>query len=156
MIERIRVATETDLEDLASLVMIFRDHLSQKVPHKADLLSSLGRLLAEDNVEFLVADTDSTIVAGYTQTRYYYSLWSTGLEAQIEDVFVIPAERQQGIGARLVQTAVSRARKCGCNLIVLNTNEHNTPALNLYTKIGFLAERSRWQGGRQLWLEMPL
>ncbi|MBD3887440.1 hypothetical protein IFO70_38455 [Phormidium tenue FACHB-886] len=51
---------------------------------------------------------------------------------------------------------VGRAHEHGCHLIVLNTNERNAEALRLYTKIGFVAERSRWGGGRQLWLEMPL
>ena len=145
-----------DLENLASLITIFRDHLAQQTPHKTAILASLRKLLAEDDVEFLVADIGDGITAAYTQTRYYYSLWSTGFEAQIEDVFVMPTERKKGIGARLVQRVVCRARERGCRLIALNTNECNALALHLYTKAGFVAERSRWKGGRQLWLELPL
>ena len=156
MREHIRVATAIDLENLTKLVVAFRDHLSQKVPHETEIIRSLKRLLAQENVEFLVAEDSSGIATAYTQTRYYYSLWSTGFEAQIEDVFVMPTARQKGIGSRLVKTVVYRASKHGCRVIALNTNERNTSALNLYTKIGFVAERSRWQGDRQLWLEMSL
>lgn len=155
MFEPIRVATETDVNNLVDLITAFRDHLRQQLPHKAEVLSSLKKLMAEDNVEFLIACTSDGAVA-YTQTRYYYSLWSTGFEAQIEDLFVLPVQRGRGFGSRLVQNVVYRARERDCQLIVLNTNERNIEALRFYTNIGFIAERSRWQGGRQLWLEMPL
>jgi len=101
--------------------------------------------LIEDDVEFLVACTGSGVAVAYTQVRYYYSLWSTGFEAQIEDLFVLPVARGRGIGSRLVESVVCRAREHGCHLIVLNTNERNTEALRLYTKTGFVAERSRWK-----------
>jgi GNAT superfamily N-acetyltransferase len=155
-IEQIRVATEVDVDNLADLIAAFRDHLEQQRPHRAEILGALSLLLVEANVEFLVACTGSGVAVAYTQVRYYYSLWSTGLEAQIEDLFVLPVKRGQGLGSKLVESVVSRARAHGCQLIVLNTNERNTAALHLYTKVGFVAERSRWQGGRQLWLEMPL
>ncbi|MBW4491179.1 MAG: GNAT family N-acetyltransferase [Trichocoleus desertorum ATA4-8-CV12] len=154
-IEQIRVATEVDIDNLANLIAAFRDHLDQQLPYKTEILSSLRKLLIED-VEFLLASTGSGVAVAYTQVWYYYSLWSTGFEAQIEDLFVLPVARGRGIGARLVERAVCRAREHGCHLIVLNTNERNIEALRLYTKIGFVAERSRWEGGRQLWLEMPL
>jgi GNAT superfamily N-acetyltransferase len=154
--EQIRVATEVDVDNLVNLIKTFRDYLGQQLPHKTEILSSLRKLLVEDNVEFLVACTGSGVAVAYTQIRYYYSLWSTGFEAQIEDLFVLPIERGRGIGSRLVKSVVCRAREHGCHLIVLNTNERNTEALRLYTKMGFVAERSRWEGGRQLWLEMLL
>jgi GNAT superfamily N-acetyltransferase len=155
MIEQIHVATDKDLDNLANLIANFRDHLGLKFPHQAEIVSSLNKLLVKDNVEFLIAYTGDISVA-YTQIRYYYSLWSTGIEAQIEDLFVLPGARGRGLGSRLVQSVICCARGRGCRLIVLNTNELNTEALRLYTKIGFTSERSRWQDGRQLWLEMPL
>jgi GNAT superfamily N-acetyltransferase len=156
VIEQIRVATEVDSDNLVNLIATFRDHLGLQHPNKAEILSSLERLRVENNVEFLIACIDADVAVAYTQIRYYYSLWSTGVEAQIEDLFVLPSERGRGLGSKLVQSAICRAREHGCSLIVLNTNERNTEALRLYTKIGFTAERRRWQGGRQLWLEMPL
>lgn len=154
--EKIRVATEADADNLANLITTFRDHLGQQLPCKSEILISLNKLLVEDSVEFLIAGMDSGIPVAYTQTHYYYSLWSTGFEAQIDDLFVLPTQRRCGFGLMLVQNVVERARERGCQLIVLNTNERNIEALKLYSNIGFTAERSRWHGGRQLWLEMPL
>lgn len=156
VIETIRVATEEDAESLVNLIAAFRDYLNLQIPSKAEILNSLKRLLVGSDVEFLLACTDNNVPVAYAQIRYYYSLWSTGTEAQIEDLFVLPSERNRGLGSRLIQRVVSCVRDRGCTLITLNTNEQNTTALRLYTKIGFIAERARWQGGRQLWLEMPM
>jgi hypothetical protein len=39
-------------------------------------------------------------------------------------------------------------------VVGLTTNERNAGALRLYQRAGFAADRSRWDGGRQLWLEL--
>ena len=148
-IARIRVASEKNIDDLVTLITAFRDHLGQNFPNKAEIFISLKRLIAEDTVEFLIAYDGNNVAIGYTQTRYFYSLWSTGLEAQIEDLFLLSFVRGRGLGSQLVQCVIDRARERNCCLLVLNTNEYNTNALRLYTKMGFAAERSRWQGGRQ-------
>lgn len=80
---KIRVATKVDAESLVDLITIFRDHLGLNLPSKAEILSSLEKLLVESNVRFLIACTDENVAVAYTQIRYYYSLWSTGIEAQI-------------------------------------------------------------------------
>ena len=56
----------------------------------------------------------------------------------------------------LVRLAVARATDRGCRSVGLTTNERNQAALALYERFGFTAERARWLGGRQLWLERPL
>jgi GNAT superfamily N-acetyltransferase len=119
--KQIRVATEVDVDNLVNLIATFRDHLSLQLPNKAEIFSSLERLLVENNVEFLIACTDADVAVAYTQIRYYYSLWSTGVEAQIEDLFVLPGARGRGLGSRLVQSVICCARERGCSLIVLNT-----------------------------------
>jgi GNAT superfamily N-acetyltransferase len=129
--EHIRVATTVDLDSLADLIAAFREHLDQ----------------------FLMAFRNRKDAVAYTQIRYYYSLWSLGLEAQIEDLFVLPSERGRGLGSSLIKHAICCARNRGCHLMALNTNEQNVDALSFYTKVGFKAER---QGSRQFWLEMPL
>ena len=120
------------------------------------MVSSLSRLLTDPNTEFLVAVAGPSSAIGYVQLRYRYSLWVVGSEAQIDDLFVVPAARRSGLGSRLLTAAVTQARARGCRVIGLNTNERNAEALRLYARAGFSAARERWQGGRQLWLEHPI
>lgn len=149
----IRRAEASDCEVLAPLVAVFRDHLEQTEPRNDALATSLHRLLADPDTEFLIAWQDEQPL-GYAQLRFRFSLWVSGLEAQLDDLFVRTEFRARGVGARLLDASIERARARGSRVVGLNTNEHNAEALRLYLRAGFKAERLRWSGGRQLWLEM--
>ena len=112
--------------------------------------------MQDANTEFFLACNACGKALGYVQVRYRYSAWTTGLEAELEDVFVIREARRSGVGLRLVAFAVTRATTRGCRTIGLNTNERNVGAVALYQRLGFETERALWQGGRQLWLTKSL
>lgn len=64
-------------------------------------------------------------------------------EWEIESVVVEPSMRRKGIGAALLQDAVARARRESATALVLEARESNTPARQLYEKIGFVQEAMR-------------
>jgi ribosomal protein S18 acetylase RimI-like enzyme len=152
----IRMAREADLESLVRLAAAFRDHLGQSTPSDAAFRASIAALLQDAGTEFFLAWDAQQGAIGYVQARYRYSAWTSALEAELEDVFVVPEARRRGVGLRLVQFAIARANERGCRSMGLNTNERNEGALALYRRLGFRSERPRWQGGRQLWLNKPL
>jgi ribosomal protein S18 acetylase RimI-like enzyme len=152
----IRVASETDLDALVRLAAAFRDHLGQSTPSDADFRRSMALLLKDVGTEFLVAYDAQGIAIGYVQSRFRHSAWTATLEAELEDVFVVPDARRCGVGRRLVELAIARATDRGCRSIGLNTNERNAGALALYRRLGFVCERTLWNGGRQLWLQRSL
>lgn len=149
----IEPACDADLKDLVQLMIAFRDHLGQSQPSAAEFRDSIGRLLKDPDTEFLVARNADGIPLGYVQVRYRYSAWIPGLGAEIEDLFVLPLARRQGLGLELAESVTGRARLRSCRVIGLNTNERNEAALSLYQRLGFTAERASWNGSRQLWLE---
>jgi GNAT superfamily N-acetyltransferase len=149
---KIRLASETDLDVLMPLVTAFRDHLGQSLPSDADFRRSLAMLLKDAGTEFILACNAVGVALGYVQSRYRYSAWTSAFEAEVEDVFVVREARRHGVGLRLMEFAMARAIARGCRSIGLNTNERNTGALVVYRNCGFVAERARWDGGRQLWL----
>jgi ribosomal protein S18 acetylase RimI-like enzyme len=149
----IRVASATDLDVVVRLAAAFRDHLGQVQPLDVDFRASIAMLLKDAGTEFFVACGALETALGYVQCRYRYSAWTSALEAELEDVFVIQEARRRGVALRLVEFAIARATVKGCRSIGLNTNEHNENALALYGKCGFAAERALWNGGRQLWLQ---
>lgn len=152
----IRLASETELDALVRLAVAFRDHLGLSTPVDADLRASITQLLQDADTEFFLACNACGMPLGYVQARYRYSAWTTALEAELEDVFVIREARRSGVGLRLVEFAVTRTTARGCRTIGLNTNERNTGAVALYQRLGFETERALWQGGRQLWLTKSL
>jgi ribosomal protein S18 acetylase RimI-like enzyme len=152
----IHIASAADLENLVLLVVAFRDHVGQSTPSAAEFRASIALLLREASTEFLLASTPTGAAVGYIQCRYRYSAWRLALEAELEDVFVVREVRRCGIGQRLVAFAIARTTAKGCHSLGLSTNERNTAAVTLYQHLGFIADDTRWQGGRYLWLQRTL
>jgi ribosomal protein S18 acetylase RimI-like enzyme len=149
-------AGSSDLEALVTLAVAFRDHLGQADPAEVDFRAAFAALLAEGSADFVLARTATGVALGYAAVRYRPSAWEHGRVAELEDLFVIAAARRRGVGRRLVQAVLSAAAARGCRKVGLQTNERNAPALALYRRLGFTAERARWEEGRQLWLERRL
>lgn len=153
---RIQLASLMDLDDLLALLVKFREHLQIQVYSQDDLRSALQILLIDPMCDLVLVTSTTGFGLAYAQIRYFYSLWSFGLEAKLENLFVDSKVRRKGLGAKLLAFSIKRARDRHCRLIALNTNERNVAARNFYAKQGFSSQPSRWQGGQQLWLEKSL
>lgn len=153
----IRVATRRDEAALRSLVAAFRDHLGAEDPSEGALRRMLPALLSDRATEFVLALAAQGEPAGYAQTRFFASLWAGGLEAQLEDLFVLPTGRGVGLGTALLRYALARASARHARLIGLQTNERNAVALRLYRREGFaIAAEAVWSGGREIRLVRSL
>ena len=53
---------------------------------------------------------------------------------------ILPAYRDKGLGARLMQQTLDAARQCGLHRIELSVHGDNARAIALYEKIGFVHE----------------
>jgi hypothetical protein len=95
----IRIASAADLGALVRLAGAFRDHLGLLTPLDADLCVSIALLLQDAGTEFFLAREAHGMPLGYVQARYRYSAWTSGLEAELEDVFVIRETRRGGVAA---------------------------------------------------------
>lgn len=152
----VRRASAADLDALVELALGLRDHLEQTAPSAAEFHAGFARLLAEDAARFFLALSGADRPVGYVQCRMRFSAWSGGTDVELEDVFVAGAARGAGVGRALVEAVLAHAAAAGCRVAGLTTNERNAAALALYRRLGFAAERARWRGGRQLWLERRL
>ena len=152
----IRQADASDMDSLLGLVAGFREVLGRSDPVDETLMVSLKKLLASDDAEFFLAVDEASRCLGYIQQRYRHSIWLSGLEATLEDLYVSPGRRKLGIGTRLVQFAIKRAKENGCKAIKLDTNESNRAAINLYRRLGFSTGTSRFSNSRQLLFEKRL
>ena len=66
------------------------------------------------------------------------------LRLHMARVIIAPDDRYKGNGNHLVGALIDLARKKGCRIITLNVYRRNTPALKLYSALGFreVAEKS--------------
>jgi len=153
---RVGLATPADAGSLIDLILAFRDHLGDSRPSRDAVGRSLGELLRDPRTDFLLARATGGEAVGYAQLRHRISLWTSGLESEIEDLFVVASARRRGTGAALLACAIARARERDSRAVGLATNERNAAALRLYRAAELSAERGRWKGGRQLWLRRLL
>jgi ribosomal protein S18 acetylase RimI-like enzyme len=93
------------------------------------LLGSLG-LLGKDPMKFLVAEADSQVVG----TTFVQRGEKSGY---ISSVMVHPDYRKRGIATALVETAVEYVQKGRMERAVLHVVSTNTPAIGVYSRLGF-------------------
>jgi GNAT superfamily N-acetyltransferase len=127
-----------EAEDVARLMIAFRDHLGYAWPSDNAFLAGVERLLEDRDTEFvLAAPDDDAPPAGVAQLRFRWGLWRAGADCLVEDVFVEASARGKGVARALMEAATERARERGCRRMELDTNESNEAALALYHAFGF-------------------
>jgi ribosomal protein S18 acetylase RimI-like enzyme len=148
----IRIATHQDVDHIADMAIGFRNHLERNTPSDTQFRTSVSDLLASGDAEFYLALENGHPI-GYVLQRFRFSMWVSGIEATIEDLFVSPSQRRNGSGKRLIQFALDRAQAKGCSSVCLDTNENNVASTRIYTQLGFNSVSKRWHG-RQLFLRL--
>jgi ribosomal protein S18 acetylase RimI-like enzyme len=75
--------------------------------------------------------------AGYIVLTLSFSFEYHGQDAFIDELYVEPQYRRQGIGLRAVQFVEERARELGVQALHLEVDPGNDPALELYRRAGY-------------------
>lgn len=141
----IRIATPQDEPAIVAMAVAFRNHLERHTPSDVQFGDSVRKLLGSQDAEFFIAMVHGQ-ASGYVLQRYRHSMWASGTEATIEDLFVDPSVRRQGTGKALIEFALAHACQAGCASVCLDTNEFNAASTRIYTGLGFSAMSKRWNG----------
>lgn len=104
---------------------------------------ALRRFLADRDLGEAWIFLDSETPVGYIILTFGFSFEFHGRDAFIDELFVEPPYRRQGIGGRAMQFIAERAHSCGVNAIHLEVDEGNTAAEELYRRAGY-ADHSRY------------
>lgn len=93
-----------------------------------------------DPNHLLLVGVDRDIVVAVLQLSFLPNLTrGGGWRAQIEGVRVAPAYRGAGLGEKLIEHAVERAREHNCVLVQLTSDKARADALRFYQRLGFVA-----------------
>nr|WP_231950730.1 GNAT family N-acetyltransferase [Legionella spiritensis] len=85
-----------------------------------------------------VVEDDNQIV-GVAQIDYLqYLTYKGGVRAQIEGVRIQKKYRNKGIGKRLFNFLLDKAKQRGCQLVQLTTDKSRPEALKFYESLGFV------------------
>ena len=128
-----------ELADLDVLAPLF-DGYRQFYRQSADLARArnfLSERLTRHESEILIAVDDRGVGLGFTQL---YPLFSSVRVVRIfllNDLFVVPEARRQGVGKALLLAAADHARDLGAASLSLSTALDNLPAQALYESLGW-------------------
>ena len=74
---------------------------------------------------------------GLAVLRFRAAIWSAGLECYLAELYVTPAQRGQGLGRGLMETALREARDRGADSMDIGVDEPDLAARKLYESLGF-------------------
>jgi ribosomal protein S18 acetylase RimI-like enzyme len=130
----VRTATPEDTAAIGRLLDEFNREFDEPTPGPDHLSERLGQLIASgDTVALLVGAGPD----GLAVLRFRPSIWTGGLECYLAELYVVPAERGQGLGRALMEAALETARHRGADYMDLNTSEDDVAARTLYESLGF-------------------
>jgi GNAT superfamily N-acetyltransferase len=134
---QIRTALATDVPPLLALVRRYWQSEGIGGFDALHLELLLQRLIAAPALgEIWVAAEDSTLT-GYLVVVYVLSLEHQGLMAEIDEFFVLPEIRSQGLGGQLLAAAEAVLKERGCVRLQLQLAHKNQAARSFYEHRGY-------------------
>jgi GNAT superfamily N-acetyltransferase len=150
---RVRRAELSDAEVIGRLLHDFNVEYDEITPGPEVIAQRLRQLMESGDAAVLfVGDRPD----GLAVMRFRPSIWITGLECYLAELYVVPHLRGQGRGRALMEAALDFARKRGAGYIELNTGEDDIAARALYESLGFSNREGKADGTPQLYYELEL
>jgi ribosomal protein S18 acetylase RimI-like enzyme len=150
---QVRRAEAGEATAIARLLDEFNREFDEPTPGVEALAENLRRLFASTDLAVLLAGEGPDAVA---VLRFRGSIWDGGLEAHLQELYVVPALRGRGIGRRVLDAAIELAREAGATNIDLNTGATDTAARNLYESVGFTNREGGPEGPAMLFYEREI
>jgi GNAT superfamily N-acetyltransferase len=128
------------------LPLVLNQFSEHSIPlEKERLENSIQKVLADDRLGFFLVAWAGRSVAGFAYVALTWSLEHSGRSAWLEELYVRPELRNQGIGRRLLDEVLDRAAGLGAGAVDLEVDRDLARAENLYRRNGFaVLPRARW------------
>ncbi len=99
--------------------------------------SALSGLIANpQHGHVWLIELDGTVV-GYMAVCFGYSLEFGGRDAFVDEIYLLPEARGQGIGTQAMQVMIETCRSNGIQAVHLEVSPDNESAISYYEKSGF-------------------
>jgi GNAT superfamily N-acetyltransferase len=129
-----RLATVADAAEVARLLHDFNTEFDTPSPGVGVLAPRLQTLLAGDSTFAILAGTPSVAVALITVRP---NVWYEGRVALLDELYVEPSRRGQGIGTGIIELLVATCQERGVDLIEINVDQADVDAQRFYERHGF-------------------
>ena len=131
-----RLATSADAEQIARLLDAFNREFDVATPGVDVLAPRLRALLSGDDTLAIMVGHPGDAVGLITLRP---NVWFAGPVALLDELYVAPRRRGQGIGSAIVEHVLLVTRTMGVGLIEINVDEGDVDARRFYERHGFSA-----------------
>jgi GNAT superfamily N-acetyltransferase len=149
----IRRAGAGDAANVARLLHDFNSEYDEPTPSVPALAERIGELLGDGAITVLLAGDPPL---GFALFRLRPSLWAKANDTYLEELYVVPEQRRQGIGRALLEASIEAAQEGGANHFELTTGEDDMEARALYESRSFTNREGTPDGPRMLYYELDL
>lgn len=134
----ILVDTEiADIDQLLALIQEFYQHFGYSY-NEADKRRTLEDLFQPPIAGRIWLIQREQKIIGYVFLSFYFSLEFGGRTAFIDELFILPSDRGQGVGSQAIKLVEQKCRDWNFKAIHLESERANEGATKLYLKLGFV------------------
>jgi ribosomal protein S18 acetylase RimI-like enzyme len=151
---RFRPAVRADVDAIVRLLaddVLGSTREEYILPLPARYYTAFEAIERDPNNELIVVELGGRIVGVLQMTYIPYLTYRGSWRAQIEGVRVDSSLRSSGIGRKLFEWAIARAREKGCRMVQLTSDKSRPDAIRFYESLGFTASHE----GMKLHLDSP-
>jgi ribosomal protein S18 acetylase RimI-like enzyme len=149
----VRTATSADAGELARMLHAFNTEFGDEVPEVSVLAERIADHIDRDWATFLIVGEGPD---GFSMLVFKPSLVSGGTGAYLQELYVAPERRGNGLGRALLEATMEEARRREADHIDLNTGETDEAARGLYESLGFTNREGSPDGPSMLYYERDL
>jgi ribosomal protein S18 acetylase RimI-like enzyme len=122
-------------DDFTQLIALFKEFaIFEKAPEL--MTNTVEKMIAEkEYIKGFAAVNEGNTIIGYATCFFAYYTW-IGKSFYMDDLYVKPEYRAQGIGTKLINSIIDLAKKENCRKLRWQVSEWNTPAIGFYKSLG--------------------
>jgi len=139
----IRKATQHDLEKIVALIAddpLGKTREQYVIPLPDRYINAFQNITNDPQQELVVLEDDQADIIGTLQLSFIqYLTYQGGIRAQIEAVRIRKDKRGLGLGKKLFNWAIHRAKERNAHVVQLTTDKRRPEAIQFYEDLGFIA-----------------
>jgi GNAT superfamily N-acetyltransferase len=134
----VRRATPDDAAVLGRLLWDFNTEFDTETDDADVLAERFGRLLTLDDIVAVLAEDDGGAPVGFAFLSLRPAIWYDGPVSQLEELYVVPDLRSQGIGTLLLDLSRRLVRELGSPEMHIGVDEVDVDTRRFYERHGYV------------------
>ena len=131
----VRRATQADIGTLVELMREFYSESGYSLDRQ-NAEGAFSELLRNSDLGCVWLAEQQGAAAGHVVLTLHYIMEHAGFSAYIDDLFVKPQFRRQGIASALLAELWSECERRACKSVYVEVGSDNSPAIALYRQLG--------------------